>query len=77
MVITVDGGYRAGKVVPLKKTVDEALKNCPDVETVIVFNRTGQALDLNSAREIWWHEAMADSDLPGYIAPEPMDAEDP
>jgi acetyl-CoA synthetase len=77
MVITVDGGYRAGNVVPLKKTVDEALKKCPDVETIIVFNRTGQALDLDSAREIWWHEAIADSDLPEYISPEPMDAEDP
>lgn len=77
MVITVDGGYRAGKVVSLKKTADEALANCADVETVIVFNRTGQALDLNPEREIWWHEAMADSDLPSYVPPEPMDAEDP
>ena len=77
MVITVDGGYRAGKVIPLKNTVDQALKNCPDVETLIVFNRSGQALDLNPQREIWWHEALADPDLPSYIAPEPMDAEDP
>jgi len=77
MVITVDGGYRAGKVVPLKNTVDEALNNCPDVETVVVFNRTGQTLDLKSEREIWWHKAMADPDLPSFIPPEPMDAEDP
>jgi acetyl-CoA synthetase len=44
---------------------------------VIVFSRTGQAVDLNPEREIWWHEAMADSDLPSYVPPEPMDAEDP
>jgi acetyl-CoA synthetase len=77
MVITVDGGYRAGKVVPLKNTADAALASCADVETVIVYNHTGQALDLNPDREIWWHEAMADSDLPAYVPPEPMDAEDP
>ncbi|UCE51346.1 MAG: acetate--CoA ligase, partial [Desulfobacterales bacterium] len=77
MVITVDGGYRAGKSVPLKNTVDEALKNCPDVETVIVYRRTGQALDLDFDREIWWHEAIADPELPSYIPPEPMNAEDP
>jgi acetyl-CoA synthetase len=77
MVITVDGGYRAGKVIPLKNTVDAALKNCPDVENLIVYNRTGQALELNPQREIWWHEAMAKPDLPSFIPPQPMDAEDP
>jgi acetyl-CoA synthetase len=77
MVITVDGGYRAGKSVPLKNTVDEALNNCPDVETVIVYRRTGQVLDLDSEREIWWHEAIADPELPSYIPPRPMNAEDP
>jgi len=77
MVITVDGGYRAGKTIPLKKTVDQALKNCPGVESVIVFNRAGLEATLNSDREIWWHEAMADPDLPDHVPPEPMDAEDP
>ncbi len=77
MVITADGGFRAGKQIPLKKTVDNALKNCPDIETVIVFNRTGLKLDLNPELEIWWDEAVSDPNLPSYIAPEPMDAEDP
>ena len=77
LVVTVDGGFRSGKKIPLKNTVDEALKECPDVETVIVFKRTGVDMQLDSSREIWWHEAMADPDLPDYVAPEPMDAEDP
>jgi acetyl-CoA synthetase len=77
MVITADGGYRAGKAVPLKKNVDDALKSCPGVETVIVFNRTGTTGPLSSKREIWWHEAIADPGLPSNVAPEPMDAEDP
>ncbi len=77
MVITVDGGYRAGKAIPLKKNVDEALKTCPDVETVIVYDRTGSKPKLDTSREIWWHEAMADPNLPSYVSPESMDAEDP
>lgn len=77
MVITVDGGFRAGKTIPLKKNVDEALKSCPQVETVIVFDRAGLKPELDPGREIWWQEAMADPDLPSFVPPEPMDAEDP
>ena len=77
MVITVDGGYRAGKTIPLKKNVDEAVKRCPNVETVIVFDRAGLKPALEPKREVWWHEAVADPNLPTYVPPEPMDAEDP
>ena len=77
MVITVDGGFRAGKSIPLKANVDTALKTCPGVEIVIVFNRAGLQLELDPNREIWWHEAIADTDLPDYVEPEPMNAEDP
>jgi acetyl-CoA synthetase len=76
MVITVDGGFRAGKTIPLKKTVDRALKTCPGVETVIVFDRAGLGVQLDPSREIWWHEAVADPNLPD-VPPEPMDAEAP
>lgn len=76
-VITVDGGFRGGKPLALKKTVDEALKQCPDVSTVIVFNRCGLELQLDPNKEVWWHEAIADPSLPDYVEPEPMDAEDP
>jgi acetyl-CoA synthetase len=77
MVITVDGGFRAGKAIPLKNNVDEALKNCPQVETVIVYNRAGLKPKLDPGREIWWHDAMANPDLPSHVPPEPMGAEDP
>ena len=76
-LITVDGGYRAGKPVPLKQTVDAALANCPKVKTVLVFNRTQSNITLDSSRETWWHEAVAAPGLPDQIDPEPMDAEDP
>ena len=77
MVITVDGGFRAGKAIPLKGTVDKALESCPDVDTLLVFNRANLNPELDGRREIWWHEAVADPNLPTFVAPEPMDAEDP
>ncbi len=77
LVVTVDGGFRAGKAILLKQTVDDALKECPGVETVIVFDRAGLGLALDPGREVWWHEALTDPELPDYVAPEPMDAEDP
>ncbi len=76
-VITSDGGYRSGKTVPLKKNVDEALKQCPEVKTVFVFDRCGLKPNLEPAREIWWHEAVNNPDIPDFVEPEPMNAEDP
>jgi acetyl-CoA synthetase len=77
VLITADGGFRAGKAVPLKKTVDEAIKDCPEVETVILFDRAGLKPQLDPSKEIWWHEAVSDPKLPDIVSPEPMDAEDP
>ena len=77
LVITADGTYRGSKPVALKNNVDEALKSCPGVRHVIVFDRTGLNLRLDADRDVWWHEAAADSKLPDFVKPEPMDAEDP
>ena len=76
-VITSDGSFRAGKAIPFKKTVDNALKNCPDVENVIVHDRAGLAPEMVHDRDVWWHGVMANPDLPSFIPPEQMDAEDP
>lgn len=77
VVITTDGGYRAGRTISLKKNVDDALKRCPQVETVIVFNRIELEAALDHPHIVRWHEAMADPNLPSFVPPEPMDAEDP
>ena len=58
LVITADGGYRRGKPVPLKPTVDESVKDCPSVEHVLVVRRTGQEVSWNSATDLWWHETV-------------------
>jgi acetyl-CoA synthetase len=74
VVITADGGYRRGSTVALKKNTDEAIKECAFVTTVIVCRRTGQEIDWQNGRDIWWHDFVKSGDA--YTAPEPMDAED-
>ncbi|MDQ1474742.1 MAG: acetyl-CoA synthetase, partial [Bryobacterales bacterium] len=58
-VITQDGSYRRGVEVTLKPAVDEALKNCPSVKNVIVYQRTGTPQQMEPGRDHWWHERMA------------------
>ena len=77
LVITMDGSYNNGKVVELKRTVDEALKRCPSVENVIVVKRTGQEVPMESNRDHWYHDLCALPIANGKCATEVMDAEDP
>ena len=74
-VITADEGLRGGKKVPLKANTDEALKDCPSVETVIVVNRTGGDVNMQEGRDVWYEDVCAEAspDCP----PEEMNAEDP
>ncbi len=58
VVITADGGYRRGKVFPLKPNVDEALKQCNTVETVFVVKRGGNEIDWQDGRDEWALELM-------------------
>jgi acetyl-CoA synthetase len=74
VVITADGGYRRGGVVALKKNTDEALKECPQVRTVVVCKRTGQEIAWQQDRDIWWDDFVKGAD--GVVKPEPMDSED-
>lgn len=77
ILITADGSYRRGKVVPIKDNVDRALQSTPSVEKVIVVKRTGQSVNMKEGRDIWYHEALASVSANAYVPPEPMQATDP
>ena len=75
MVITADGGYRRGAIVPLKRNVDEALKEDEHVKKVIVFRRVGNQVSIREGRDVWWHREMEYVDA--NCDPVPVDSEDP
>ncbi len=59
MLITADGGTRGGKIIELKTAADLALsKGCPTIENVIVLKRSGQAVNMQNGRDVWWHDAV-------------------
>jgi acetyl-CoA synthetase len=63
LVVTADGGWRRGKEVKLKPAVDDALKQTPSAKNCIVVRRTGEPVHMESGRDHWWHELMANADL--------------
>jgi len=74
VLITSDGGYRRGSLVPLKANADEALKECPGIEHVVTVRRTGGEHAFEPGRDHWYHELIEAQ--PAECEPEPMDAED-
>jgi acetyl-CoA synthetase len=76
LVITADGGWRGGHAVELKRAVDKALaEGCPSVQNVVVYRRTGGGCDMQSGRDLWWHDAV--SGQSGSCEPAWVDAEHP
>jgi acetyl-CoA synthetase len=75
VVVTADGGWRRGAIVPLKDNVDASLAGSPSVIHVVVVRRTGEAVPMHAGRDHWWHELMATAspDCP----PVPLDSEHP
>ncbi len=76
VLITADGGWRRGSIVPLKQNVDDALTGAPSVEHVMLVRRVGDpaSIRLQSGRDHWWHDLMAAAST--QCEPEPMDSED-
>jgi acetyl-CoA synthetase len=79
VIVTADGGWRRGNIVPLKKVVDEAIAHgCPTVDKVIVLERIGpnekNPIAMVSGRDLWWHEIVGVQ--PTECPCEPMDSED-
>ena len=77
ILITADGTYRRGKIIDLKKISDEAMLQCPTIETVIVVKHTGSKIDISdlSGREIFYERLIEGE--PAECECEPMDSEDP
>ena len=75
VIITADEGLRGSRKIPLKANTDEAVKQCPEVEKVLVVRRTGGPIGWDAKRDRWYHEEMAKAskDCP----PVEMSAEDP
>ncbi|MDD9963571.1 MAG: acetate--CoA ligase [Gammaproteobacteria bacterium] len=74
-VITADEGVRGGRRVPLKANTEAALASCPDVTTVVTVRRTGADVPWNAARDLWYHDLVADQ--PSHCEATEMDSEDP
>jgi acetyl-CoA synthetase len=75
LVITADGGFRRGKIIKLKDIVDEALKNTPSVEKVLVVKRTCHEIKMQDGRDIWYHDAVKHKEKP--VDPLPVESTHP
>lgn len=77
LVVAADVGYHKGKVVNLKEKVDEALRDCSEVEKVIIIRQGNSKMHIEPGRDHWWHEEMDPTEVSNVYEPEEMDAEDP
>ena len=76
IVITADGAYRGGNIIPLKQATDEAVSQSSyKVKNVVVFQRTGEKIEFNENRDVWWGDLVSDCD--SSCDPEPLNAEHP
>lgn len=77
VLIVADGAYQRGKIIPLKNIADEALQRAASVEHVLVVKRTGQEVNMEFGRDMWYHELMNMPIAKAKCEAEEMDSEDP
>jgi len=77
VLVTADGGWRRGRIIPLKENADAAIAESPSVDHVVVVRRTDHPIAWNDGRDNWYHELMdVVSEVDAAVPPEPMEAED-
>lgn len=76
IIITADGGYRRGKIIELKKIVDEAALSIPSLEKVIVLKRVSNDIIMTNNRDVWWHD-IVQNEQEQYCKPEILDSAHP
>ena len=74
VLITADGGYRRGQIIPLKHDTDYAVKDTPSIEHVVIVKRGDFPLRVKEGRDRWYHRLIQEAD--SYCEPEPCDSED-
>ncbi len=74
VLITADGGYRRGQIVPLKRDADEAVKGAPSIQHVVVFKRGEFQVHMQEGRDHWWHRLV--DGISDQCWAEPIDSED-
>jgi acetyl-CoA synthetase len=74
VLITGDGAWRRGNIVPLKETADAAVADCPSIERVLVLRRTAQDVPMTEGRDVWWHDLVPQQSA--ECEPERMGSED-
>ncbi len=75
VIVTADGGYRRGKVVPLKENADAAAAMCPTITDQVVLKRTGEPVAMAGGRDHWWHDLTAEASP--VCPPAALDSEHP
>lgn len=77
VLVTCDGAFLRGKIIPLKEVADEAARRSPVVEHMIVVKRTGQPVQMEEGRDYWYHDLMSLPIASPYCETEVLDSEDP
>ncbi len=74
-LVTADGGYRRGRIIELKAIINEAAKDTPSVQHVVVLKRTGQEVSMQPGRDHWWHELIEKGS--NHVDPVPVESSHP